>query len=62
MSADVRQVADGTCLVHGGHTNWVVLTDGDAVTLVDTGCPGDRRLLLDSWPPSGVHPRPWRPC
>ncbi|MGW0221702.1 MBL fold metallo-hydrolase [Streptomyces tendae] len=47
MSADVRQVADGTYLVHGGHTNWVVLTDGDAATLVDTGYPGDRRALLD---------------
>ncbi|MFA3873535.1 MBL fold metallo-hydrolase [Streptomyces sp. MMCC 100] len=48
MSADVRQVADGTYLVHGGNTNWVILTDGDAVTLVDTGYPGDRRALLDS--------------
>lgn len=62
MSADVRQVADGTYLVHGGNTNWVILTDGDAVTLVDTGYPGDRRALLDSWPPSGVRPRRWRPC
>jgi len=48
MRADVRQVADGTYLVHGSDTNWVILTDGDALTLVDTGYPGDRQRLLDS--------------
>ncbi|MFD5241178.1 MBL fold metallo-hydrolase [Streptomyces tendae] len=56
MSADVRQVADGTYLVHGGHTNWVILTDGDAATLVDTGYPGDRRALLDSLAAVGSSP------
>ncbi|NEB22580.1 MBL fold metallo-hydrolase [Streptomyces coelicoflavus] len=56
MSTDVRQVADGTYLVHGGHTNWVILTDGDAVTLVDTGYPGDRRALLDSLAAVGSSP------
>ena len=56
MSADVRQVADGTYLVHGGNTNWVILTDGDAVTLVDTGYPGDRRALLDSLAAVGRSP------
>ncbi|MEU4873226.1 MBL fold metallo-hydrolase [Streptomyces sp. NPDC021608] len=48
MRADVRQVADGTYLVHGSNTNWVILTDGDAVTLIDTGYPADRGLVLDS--------------
>ncbi|MEU9601023.1 MBL fold metallo-hydrolase [Streptomyces sp. NPDC048109] len=56
MSADVRQVANGTYLVHGGNTNWVILTDGDAVTLVDTGYPGDRRALLDSLAAVGSSP------
>jgi glyoxylase-like metal-dependent hydrolase (beta-lactamase superfamily II) len=56
MSADVRHVADGTYLVHGGHTNWVILTEGDAVTLVDTGYPGDRRALLDSLAAVGSSP------
>ncbi|MGW4573443.1 MBL fold metallo-hydrolase [Streptomyces tendae] len=56
MSADVRQVADGTYVVHGGHTNWVILTDGDAATLVDTGYPGDRRALLDSLAAVGSSP------
>ncbi|MBQ0890187.1 MBL fold metallo-hydrolase [Streptomyces sp. RM72] len=40
------QVADGVHLVHGSDTNWVVLSEGDAVTLVDCGYPGDRELLL----------------
>ncbi|GAA4792205.1 MBL fold metallo-hydrolase [Streptomyces ziwulingensis] len=56
MRADVRQVADGTYLVHGGHTNWVILTDGDAVTLVDTGYPGDRQTVLDSLAQVGGSP------
>ncbi|MFI8490973.1 MBL fold metallo-hydrolase [Streptomyces rubrogriseus] len=56
MSADVRQVADGTYLVHGGNTNWVILTDGDTVTLVDTGYPGDRRALLESLAAVGSSP------
>ncbi|MGW1892715.1 MBL fold metallo-hydrolase [Streptomyces sp. NPDC002004] len=42
------QVADGVHLVHGSDTNWVVVSDGDAVTLVDTGYPGDHERLLAS--------------
>ncbi|MEU0603097.1 MBL fold metallo-hydrolase [Streptomyces sp. NPDC006393] len=56
MRADVRQVADGTYLVHGSNTNWVILTEGDAVTLIDTGYPGDRRQLLDSLAAVGGSP------
>jgi glyoxylase-like metal-dependent hydrolase (beta-lactamase superfamily II) len=56
MRADVRQVADGTYLVHGSNTNWVILTEGDAVTLVDTGYPGDRQLVLDSLAQVGSSP------
>ncbi|MFB7597765.1 MBL fold metallo-hydrolase [Streptomyces sp. NPDC056160] len=56
MTADVRQVADGTYLVHGSDTNWVILAEGDAVTLVDTGYPGDRRRLLDSLAAVGSSP------
>ncbi|MGW4444634.1 MBL fold metallo-hydrolase [Streptomyces sp. NPDC004682] len=56
MSADVHQVADGTYLVHGHHTNWVILKDGDAVTLVDTGYPGDRAGLLESLAAVGSSP------
>ncbi|MEU5364110.1 MBL fold metallo-hydrolase [Streptomyces sp. NPDC005925] len=56
MRADVRHMADGTYLVHGSDTNWVILTDGDAVTLVDTGYPRDRQLLLDSLAAVGSAP------
>ncbi|MFH8801871.1 MBL fold metallo-hydrolase [Streptomyces sp. NPDC017936] len=56
MRADVRQVADGAYLVHGGNTNWVILTEGDAVTLIDTGYPGDRQRLLDSLAAVGRSP------
>ncbi|MFJ9042872.1 MBL fold metallo-hydrolase [Streptomyces sp. NPDC102347] len=56
MKATVRQVADGTFLVHGTSTNWVILTEGDAVTLIDTGYPGDREGLLGSLAEVGASP------
>jgi glyoxylase-like metal-dependent hydrolase (beta-lactamase superfamily II) len=56
MRADVRHVADGTYLVHGSNTNWVILTEGDAATLIDTGYPGDRQQLLDSLAQVGSSP------
>ncbi|MFH8419104.1 MBL fold metallo-hydrolase [Streptomyces collinus] len=56
MRADVQQVADGTYLVHGSNTNWVILTEGDAVTLVDTGYPGDREQVLASLTQVGSSP------
>ncbi|MFI6010316.1 MBL fold metallo-hydrolase [Streptomyces sp. NPDC051243] len=56
MRADVQQVADGTHLVHGSNTNWVILAEGDAVTLIDTGYPGDRATLLASLAQVGSSP------
>ncbi|GGT28743.1 MBL fold metallo-hydrolase [Streptomyces chromofuscus] len=56
MRADVQQVAEGIHLVHGSNTNWVILKDGDAVTLIDTGYPGDRQGLLDSLAATGSAP------
>ncbi|MFE6622334.1 MBL fold metallo-hydrolase [Streptomyces sp. NPDC057740] len=56
MRADVQQVADGTYLVHGSNTNWVILTEGDAFTLIDTGYPGDRPKLLASLAEVGGSP------
>ncbi|WP_133914373.1 MBL fold metallo-hydrolase [Streptomyces sp. NBC_00582] len=56
MGADVRQVADGIHLVHGSQTNWVILGEGDAVTLIDTGYPGDRPQLLESLAAVGSSP------
>ncbi|MBB6420256.1 MBL fold metallo-hydrolase [Streptomyces sp. AK010] len=57
MRADVQRVADGTYLVHGSNTNWVILTEGDDVTLVDTGYPGDREQLLASLAQVGSSPK-----
>ncbi|WP_369269051.1 MBL fold metallo-hydrolase [Streptomyces sp. R11] len=57
MRADVQQVADGTYLVHGSNTNWVILAEGDAVTLIDTGYPGDRSKLLASLAEVGSSPQ-----
>ncbi|MFB8774359.1 MBL fold metallo-hydrolase [Streptomyces broussonetiae] len=56
MRAAVQHVADGTYLVHGSNTNWVIITEGDAITLIDTGYPGDRALLLDSLAQVGGSP------
>ncbi|WP_328498380.1 MBL fold metallo-hydrolase [Streptomyces sp. NBC_00414] len=56
MQADIRQVADGIHLVHGSNTNWVILTEGDAVTLVDTGYPGDREKVRASLAAVGSSP------
>lgn len=56
MRADVHHVAENTYLVHGSHTNWVILTEGDAVTLVDTGYPGDREQVLASLAEVGGSP------
>lgn len=41
MAPTVTQVADGTYLVNGPASNWTLLTDGDALTLIDAGYPGD---------------------
>lgn len=56
MRAEVHEVGKGAYLVHGQHTNWVILKDGDALTLVDTGYPGDRPGLLDSLAEVGGSP------
>jgi glyoxylase-like metal-dependent hydrolase (beta-lactamase superfamily II) len=56
MGAEVQQVGDGVHLVHGSNTNWVILGEGDAVTLIDTGYPGDRELLLASLAAVGSSP------
>lgn len=44
----VTQVADGVHFVQGGAVNWTLLTDGDALTLVDAGYPGDADAVVSS--------------
>jgi glyoxylase-like metal-dependent hydrolase (beta-lactamase superfamily II) len=52
----ITQVAAGIHLVHGSNTNWIILTEGEAVTLVDTGYPGDRGQLVESLAAVGRKP------
>lgn len=44
----VTQAADNTYLVGGTAVNWIVLTEGDAVTLIDGGYPGDLEAVEES--------------
>jgi glyoxylase-like metal-dependent hydrolase (beta-lactamase superfamily II) len=53
---DVTEIRPGVHLVHGSDTNWVILTEGDAVTLVDTGYRNDREQLLASLEAVGRRP------
>ncbi|MFJ3990847.1 MBL fold metallo-hydrolase [Streptomyces sp. NPDC090032] len=48
--------ATGVHLVHGSNTNWVILSEGDAVTLIDCGYPGDRQQVLESLADTGHSP------
>ncbi|MFC7328019.1 MBL fold metallo-hydrolase [Marinactinospora rubrisoli] len=52
----ITEVATGIHLVHGSNTNWVIITEGDTVTLVDTGYPGDREQVLASLASVGRRP------
>ncbi|MBB1024652.1 MULTISPECIES: MBL fold metallo-hydrolase [unclassified Dietzia] len=44
----IEQVTGTVHLVTGTNVNWALVTDGDAVTVVDAGYPNDGRLLLAS--------------
>lgn len=46
--ARITRVASGIHFVEGPASNWVVLTDGDTVTLVDTGYPADLAAVEQS--------------
>ena len=48
MDIEVSEVAPGVHHARAQHVSWVLLTEGTAVTLVDTGYPGDRQRLLRS--------------
>ncbi|MEU0360436.1 MBL fold metallo-hydrolase [Streptomyces cyaneofuscatus] len=52
----LSEIAEGVHLVEGSSTNWVILTEGDGVTLIDSGYPGDRDLLLSSLATLGHSP------
>ena len=48
MALRMDQAADGVWLVTGTDNNWVLVADGDEVTLVDAGFPGDLPRVLAS--------------
>jgi glyoxylase-like metal-dependent hydrolase (beta-lactamase superfamily II) len=48
MVQAIDHVADGVWLVTGTDVNWVLVADGDEVTLVDTGEPRDLPRVLSS--------------
>lgn len=45
---NITEVAGGVHLVEGHAVNWIVLGDGDAITLVDAGYPGDHDDVVAS--------------
>ncbi len=46
MDVETTEVASGVHHARAKHVSWVLVTDGDAVTVVDTGYPGDRERLM----------------
>jgi glyoxylase-like metal-dependent hydrolase (beta-lactamase superfamily II) len=52
----VTEVADRVHFVEGDAVNWVVLADGDAVTLIDAGYPGDVDAVRQSLDLIGYRP------
>lgn len=48
MKPQTVEIADGVFFVHSEMVNWVLLTDGDAVSVIDTGYPGQRGAVEES--------------
>jgi glyoxylase-like metal-dependent hydrolase (beta-lactamase superfamily II) len=48
MDVNVLEVADGVFQARAKHVCWVLLVDGDELTLVDTGFPGARERVITS--------------
>lgn len=48
MEPVLMEVARGVFFVEASHTNFVLIVEGDELTLVDSGYPRDRRLLETS--------------
>lgn len=56
MNVDVVAVATGVWQARAKHVCWVLVVDGDEVTLVDTGYPGDRGRVIASLEQIGRSP------
>lgn len=53
---ELTRVDDRVTLVTGTNVNWALVTDGDAVTVVDAGYPNDAKALLASLDAIGRRP------
>jgi glyoxylase-like metal-dependent hydrolase (beta-lactamase superfamily II) len=56
MDVMVREVGSGVWHARAEHVTWTLITDGDEVTLVDTGWPGDRERVIASLEQVGRSP------
>lgn len=56
MTLEVSEVASGVFLVTGSRTNWVLVREGDAVTLVDAAWPKDYPRVVESLERAGASP------
>ena len=48
MDLQVTEVAPGVHHARAKHVSWTLVTEGDEVTVIDTGYPGDRERLVAS--------------
>ncbi|HEX7661007.1 MAG TPA: MBL fold metallo-hydrolase [Pseudonocardiaceae bacterium] len=44
-TATITEAAEGVHLVQGPGSNWIILTEGEDVTLIDSGYPGDLQAV-----------------
>jgi glyoxylase-like metal-dependent hydrolase (beta-lactamase superfamily II) len=56
MRVEVTEVAPGVHHARARHVSWVLVTDGDEVTLIDSGYPGDRQRVFASLEAVGRSP------
>jgi glyoxylase-like metal-dependent hydrolase (beta-lactamase superfamily II) len=56
MTLEVSEVASGVFLVVGSRTNWVLVREGEAVTLVDAAWPKDYPRVVESLERAGASP------
>ena len=56
MDLNVIEVASGVYQARAKHVCWILVVDGDEVTLVDTGYPGDRERVIASLEQIGRSP------
>lgn len=52
----ITQAAENTYFVQGPYVNWIVLTDGDDLTLIDSGYPADLPAVEESLRALGRRP------